>query len=191
MRIGLYFGSFNPIHVGHLAIAGYFAQFTDLEQVWFVVSPHNPFKEKKSLLKGHHRLAMVRAAIEDCSYLQASDIEFNLPQPSYTCITLAHLEEKFPRNQFSLIMGSDSLETFPNWRNAEAMLERYRLMVFPRLGHDGGTLRNHRAVFWAAEAPQIELASTMIREAIANGKDVRCFMPERAWHYLDEMNFYK
>jgi nicotinate-nucleotide adenylyltransferase len=191
MRIGLYFGSFNPIHVGHLAIAGYFAQFTDLEQVWFVVSPHNPFKEKKSLLKGHHRLAMVRAAIEDCSYLQASDIEFNLPQPSYTCITLAHLEEKFPRNQFSLIMGSDSLETFPNWRNAEAMLERYRLMVFPRLGHDGGTLRNHRAVFWAAEAPQIELASTMIRQAIANGKDVRCFMPERAWHYLDEMHFYK
>lgn len=191
MRIGLYFGSFNPIHAGHLAIAGYFAQFTDLDQVWFVVSPHNPFKDKKSLLKGHHRLAMVRAAIDDCRYLEASDIEFNLPLPSYTCTTLAHLEEKFPRAQFSLIMGSDSLESFPKWRNAEAMLERYRLMVFPRLGHEGGELRNHRAVFWAAEAPQIELSSSMIRQAIAIGKDVRCFMPESAWNYLDEMNFYK
>lgn len=191
MRVGLYFGSFNPIHVGHLAIAGYFAQFTDLDQVWFVVSPHNPFKDKKSLLKGHHRLAMVRAAIEECSYLQASDIEFNLPQPSYTCITLAHLEEKFPRCQFSLIMGSDSLESFPKWRNAEAMLERYRLMVFPRLGHEGGALRAHPSVYWAEGAPKIELSSTMIRNAISEGKDVRCFMPERAWRYLDEMNFYK
>jgi nicotinate-nucleotide adenylyltransferase len=191
MRIGLYFGSFNPIHVGHLAIAGYFAQFTELDQVWFVVSPHNPFKDKKSLLKGHHRLAMVRAAIEDCTYLNASDAEFSLPQPSFTSNTLAYLGDKFPRHQFYLIMGSDSLEGFPKWRNAEAMLEHYRLMVFPRMGHDGGELRNHPSVYWADDAPQIELSSTMIRRAIAEDKDVRCFVPERAWKYLDEMNFYK
>jgi len=191
MRVGLYFGSFNPIHVGHLAIAGYFAQFTELDQVWFVVSPHNPFKEKKSLLKGHHRLAMVRAAIEDCSYLKASDVEFNLAQPSYTVNTLALLSEKYPSHRFSLILGSDSLETFPKWRNAEVILEQYRLWVFPRLGHDGGELRNNHSVFFADAAPQIELSSTMIRNAIAEGKDVRCFMPERAWNYLDEMNFYK
>jgi nicotinate-nucleotide adenylyltransferase len=191
MRIGLYFGSFNPIHIGHIAIAGYFAQFTDLDQVWFVVSPHNPFKEKKSLLKDHHRLAMVRAAIEDCSYLKASDVEFNLAQPSYTANTLIFLQEKHPQHSFHLIMGSDSLETFPKWRNASAMLEQYRLLVFPRMGHDGGELSTHPNVYWAEEAPQIELSSTMIRNAIANGKDVRCFMPEGAWIYLDEMNFYK
>ena len=191
MRVGLYFGSFNPIHMGHLAIAGYFAQFTELDEVWFVVSPHNPFKEKKSLLKGYHRLALVRAAIEDCSYLKASDIEFGLPQPSYTAHTLACLEEKYPQHQFHLIMGSDSLESFSQWRNAEFMLAHYRLMVFPRQGHDGGILRSHTAVYWAQGAPQIELSSTMIRNAISEGKDVRCFMPERAWKYLDEMNFYK
>lgn len=191
MRVGLYFGSFNPIHVGHLAIAGYFAQFTELDQVWFVVSPHNPFKEKKSLLKGHHRLAMVNAAIEGFSYLKASDVEFNLSQPSYTVNTLALLREKYPSHQFSLILGSDSLETFPKWRNAEVILEQYRLMVFPRLGHDGGELSNNPSVYWADAAPQIELSSTMIRNAIAEGKDVRCFMPESAWKYLDEMNFYK
>jgi nicotinate-nucleotide adenylyltransferase len=191
MQVGLYFGSFNPIHIGHLAIAGYFAQFTELDEVWFVVSPHNPFKVKKSLLKGYHRLALVRAAIEDCTYLKASDIEFGLPQPSYTAHTLACLEEKYPQHEFRLIMGSDSLETFTKWRNAEFMLERYRIMVFPRLGHSGGELRLHPSVFWAEAAPQIELSSTRIRTAIAEGKDVRCFMPERAWHYLDEMNFYK
>ena len=191
MQVGLYFGSFNPIHIGHLAIAGYFAQFTELDEVWFVVSPHNPFKEKKSLLKSYHRLALVRTAIEDCTYLKASDIEFGLPQPSYTAHTLACLGEKYPQHQFGLIMGSDSLEGFSNWRNAEVMLEHYRLMVFPRNGHDGGELRNHPSVYWADDAPQIELSSTMIRNAIAEGKDVRCFMPERAWKYLDEMNFYK
>ena len=191
MQVGLYFGSFNPIHIGHLAIAGYFAQFTELDEVWFVVSPHNPFKEKKSLLKSYHRLALVRTAIEDCTYLKASDIEFGLPQPSYTAHTLACLGEKYPQHQFRLIMGSDSLEGFSNWRNAEVMLEHYRLMVFPRNGHDGGELRNHPSVYWADDAPQIELSSTMIRNAIAEGKDVRCFMPERAWKYLDEMNFYK
>lgn len=191
MRIGLYFGSFNPIHVGHLAIAGYFAQFTELDQVWFIVSPHNPFKEKNSLLKGHHRLAMVRAAIEDCSYLKASDVEFNLTQPSYTINTLALLKEKHPTHQFFLILGSDSLESFPKWRNAQVILEQYQLIVFPRHGHNGGELRNHPSVHWADAAPQIELSSTMIRKAISEGKDVRCFMPESAWKYLDEMNFYK
>lgn len=190
MHIGLFFGSFNPIHVGHLSIAGYMAQFTALDQVWFVVSPHNPLKEKKSLLKGHHRLAMVNAAIDDILYLRATDIEFSLPQPSYTVNTLVHLSEKYPQHKFSLIMGSDNLQSLDKWKNYEVLLENHSIFVYPRPGFSESTFNKHPSVI-ITEAPQMDVSSTFIREAIALQKDVKCFMPFEAWKYLDEMNFYK
>ena len=143
MHIGLFFGSFNPIHVGHLSIAGYMAQFTDLDQVLFVVSPHNPLKEKKSLLKGHHRLAMVNAAIDDILYLRATDIEFSLPQPSYTVNTLVHLSEKYPQHKFSLIMGSDNLQSLDKWKNYEVILSNHSILVYPRPGSAKSAFDNH------------------------------------------------
>lgn len=190
MKIGLFFGSFNPIHNGHMAIAGYMAQFTDLDQVWFVVSPHNPFKEKKSLLKGHHRLALVKSAIEDIPYLKASDIEFGLPQPSYTSVTLVYLVEKYPSNDFALIMGSDTLLTFHKWMNYESIIERHQIYIYPRPGYETDNAGNHPSII-TTDAPLVELSSTLIRNSLSTGKDVRCFMPEGAWVYLDEMNFYK
>ena len=190
MKVGLFFGSFNPIHNGHMAIAGYMAQYTDLDQVWFVVSPHNPLKEKKSLLKGYHRLAMVQAATEDIDYLKASDIEFGLPLPSYTTVTLAYLSEKYPGHQFALIIGSDNLENFHKWKNYEVILNNYQLYVYPRTGHTDHALLQHPSII-LTQAPQVELSSTFIRDSISNQKDVRCFMPEKAWVYMHEMNFYK
>lgn len=190
MHIGLFFGSFNPIHNGHLAIAGYMAQFTELDQVWFVVSPHNPFKEKKSLLKGYHRLAMVNAAVEDISYLRGSDIEFGLSQPSYTINTLVHLIEKYPNDEFSLIMGSDNLVHLKKWKNYEEILKHHKIYVYPRPSHSTSDLENHSSVI-ITKAPLMEISSTFIRNLIAESKDACPFMPFKAWEYLDEMNFYK
>jgi nicotinate-nucleotide adenylyltransferase len=160
MKTGLYFGTFNPVHIGHLAIAGYMAQFAGLDEVWLVVSPHNPLKEKKSLLKDYHRLAMLRAALENYPYLRASDVEFNLPVPSYTVNTLAYLEEKYPGKEFALILGSDNLESLHNWKNYEVLLQRYSLFVYPRPGHEGGALRQHPRVKWMSNAPLLELSAT-------------------------------
>jgi nicotinate-nucleotide adenylyltransferase len=191
MRIGLYFGSFNPVHIGHLAIAGYLAQFTDLDQVWMVVSPQNPLKEKKSLLKEHHRLAMVQAAIEDYPDLRASDVEFHLPKPSYTSHTLAYLEEKYPQHTFSLLLGSDTLETFHKWKNPEVILNRHQLYVYPRPGYDGGELRNHEKITWVEGVPSMEISATFIRQSVALKKDIRFLMPDKAWKYMNEMHFYE
>ena len=190
MHIGLYFGSFNPVHIGHVAIAGYLAQFSDLEQVWLVVSPHNPLKEKSSLLKDYHRLAMVNAAIEDIPYIRSCDIEFGLPQPSYTINTLTYLKEKYPQHQFSLIMGSDNLAGFHKWKNYELILQAHQLYVYPRPGIDGGDLMHHSSVV-IVDAPQMDLSSTMIRQAVKDKKDVRCFMPAASWHYMRDMHFYE
>ena len=131
-KIGLYFGSFNPIHIGHLAIAGYMTEFTPLEQVWFVVSPHNPLKKKESLLEDHQRLYMAQLAIGDNDRLKATDIEFKLPSPSYTVNTLAYLEEKYPQHSFKLVLGEDNLYTFHKWKNAEELISKYSLYVYPR-----------------------------------------------------------
>ncbi len=133
MRVGLYFGTFNPIHVGHLIIANYMAEYTDLDEVWFVVSPHSPHKEKKSLLKDYHRLAMVDIAIEENTKLKSSNVEFKLPKPSYTATTLAYLKDKYPTKEFALMMGEDNLRSFHKWFNYETILDQHKIYVYPRV----------------------------------------------------------
>lgn len=190
MKIGLFFGSFNPIHNGHLVIAQYMAEFTDLSQVWLVVSPHNPHKPAGSLLQDHHRYEMVRIAVGDYRRMKASKIEFTLPRPSYTINTLAHLHEQYPADEFVLIMGSDNLETFKKWKNWEQILEHNELYVYPRPGSNGGELATHPRVK-IIEAPLMQLSSTFIRNAIKDKKDIRYMLPESVFTYMDEMNFYK
>lgn len=191
-KTGLYFGTFNPIHVGHLIIANHMVEFSDLDEVWFVVTPHNPHKKKKTLLEDHHRLAMVRIAVEEYPKLQASNVEFDLPQPNYTVNTLVHLEEKYPEKNFSLIMGEDNLKSLHKWKNYEVILERYSIYVYPRISE--GTVEtqfdNHKKIK-KVDAPIIELSSTFIRKGIKAGKNIRPMLSAEVWTYLDEMNFYK
>jgi nicotinate-nucleotide adenylyltransferase len=190
MKIGLFFGSFNPIHIGHLVIANYMAQFTDLEKVWLVISPHNPLKNKSTLLSEVHRLALVRRALEDNSKLKACTIEFKLPQPSYTITTLLHLEEKYPSHEFALIMGSDNLSTLHKWKNYEAILKNYEIYVYPRPGFDIADYASLGKIKVTA-APVMEISSTFIRQAIADKKDVRYLLSENVYEYVKEMNFYR
>ena len=190
MKIGLFFGSFNPIHTGHLVLANYMAEFTDLKQVWFVISPHNPFKQKTSLLAENHRLELVNLAINDDDKLKASTVEFKMPQPSYTINTLIHLKEKFRKHDFVLIMGADNLETFNKWKSYEEIIENHQVYVYPRPGHDGGSLKDHRNVVFH-DAPVIEISSTFIRNAIKLKKNVRYFMPDSVYEYIKEMHFYE
>jgi len=191
-KIGLYFGTFNPIHVGHLTIANHLVEFSDLDEVWMVVTPHNPHKKKKTLLDDVHRLAMVRVALEEYPKLKASNIEFDLPQPNYTVNTLAHLEEHYPEQQFCLIMGEDNLKSLHKWKNYEVILNRYAVYVYPRISV--GTVEHqfagHPKIIKVA-APIMELSSTFIRQAISEGKNIRPMLPENVWEYLDEMNFYR
>jgi nicotinate-nucleotide adenylyltransferase len=189
-KIGLFFGSFNPIHIGHLVIANYMAEFTDLEEVWFVVSPHNPLKNKSSLLPNDQRLRLVREAIYDYSKFKASNIEFSLPQPSYTINTLTYLKEKHPDKQFVLILGSDNLNTFNKWKNYEEILNQYELYVYPRPGTDGGELKNHPKVK-IVNAPQMDISATFIRNAIREKKNIRFMLPEPVHQYISEMHFYE
>ena len=190
MKIGLFFGSFNPVHNGHLVIAQYLAEFTDLKQVWLVVSPHNPLKPPGSLLQDHHRFQMVQIAIGDYKKLKASKVEFSLPKPSFTSTTLAYLHEQHPNHEFVLIMGSDNLETFKKWKNWEHILEHHEIYIYPRPGHDGGELKDHPKVKFT-EAPLMQISSTFIRKAIHDKKDIRYMVPESVYGYIDEMNFYK
>lgn len=192
MKIGLYFGSFNPIHVGHLIIANHVAEFSDLDQVWFVVTPHNPFKKKATLLDNHQRLEMVYRATKDYPHLEPSNIEFNLPQPNYTVNTLAYLEEKYSNHEFSLIMGEDNLKGFHKWKNYEVILERHHIYVYPRISENKTETQfdGHEKIH-IVNAPVMQISSTFIRKAIAAGKNVRPMLPEHVWEYLDEMNFYR
>lgn len=192
MKIGLFFGTFNPIHVGHLIIANHMAEFTDLEEVWFVVTPHNPFKVKSSLLADHHRFRLVSETTDDYDKLKPSNIEFGLPQPSYTINTLVHLAEKHPEHDFNLIMGLDNLHSFPKWKNSEVILRDYEIYVYPRVSEkkDLPELLNHEKVH-LIDAPIVEISSTFIRKAVKDQKDIRALMPFKAWKYMDEMNFYK
>ena len=189
MKTGLYFGSFNPIHIGHMAIANFMIEFSDLEQLWFVVSPQNPLKEKLSLLKDYHRLEMVRLAIDEDERFRASDIEFKLPTPSYTIDTLVYLEEKNPGREFQLVMGADGLRTFHKWKHAKLIVEKYHRLIYPRPGLDVEALSllpNATLV----NAPMMEISSSFIRDAISKGKDIRFFLPEKVYEYIVEMHFY-
>lgn len=189
-KIGLFFGTFNPIHVGHLIIANFMAEYTDLQQVWFVVSPQNPMKKKDSLLPERQRLAMVNEAIGDDTRFKGSNIEFGLPKPSYTINTLTYLQEKHPNTHFALIMGSDNLQNFTQWKNHEQILSQHSLYVYPRPGFDGGELKDHPAVK-VTNCPLMEISSTFIRQAVKEKKDVSHFMPPAAYHYMKEMHFYE
>jgi nicotinate-nucleotide adenylyltransferase len=191
-KVGLFFGTFNPIHVGHLIIGNHFVEYSDLDEVWFVVTPHNPHKEKSNLLDDNHRLTMVRIAVEDYPKLKACNIEFDLPQPNYTVNTLIHLEERYPEHCFSLIMGEDNLKSFHKWKNHEVILNRHSIYVYPRISQ--GVImdkwKNQKSIT-LVDAPIIELTSTFIRNSLKQGKNVKPLLPHEVWVYLDEMNFYK
>lgn len=191
-QIGLFFGTFNPIHIGHLILANHLYQYSDLDEIWLVVTPHNPLKKKKSLLNDHHRFEMVWRLCEEYPGLRPNDIEFNLPQPNYTVSTLAHLEEKYPDYEFCLIMGEDNLKSFPKWKNYEVILERYHILVYPRFseGFVENLFHKHPRIS-RIKAPRIEISSTFIRNAIKEGKDVRPLLPPVVWEYIEEMNFYR
>lgn len=191
-RIGLYFGTFNPIHVGHLVIANHMAEFSDLDEVWFVITPQSPFKVKKTLLDNNHRYQMVFEAIKEYPKLKASRVEFKLPQPNYTVHTLAYISEKHPTYRFALIMGEDNLKSFPKWKNHEVILENHELYVYPRIseGELPEVLKDHPRINRVA-APIMELSSTFIRRSHKEGKDIRPMLPDAVWRYMDEMNFYR
>jgi nicotinate-nucleotide adenylyltransferase len=195
-RIGLYFGSFNPVHIGHIAIAGYLTEFSGLDQVWFVVSPHNPLKKKETLLADHQRLYMVQLAIGDNDRLKTSNIEFKLPIPSYTIDTLAYLSEKNPDKEFCLVMGEDNLYTLHKWKNINELVCRYPIYVYPRLESARPASVQLDQILAKGnihyiKAPVIEISSTFIREGIKNRKDMSYFLPAAVWKYIVEMHFYE
>ena len=206
MKIGLYFGTFNPIHVGHLIIANHMAEHSGLDQIWMVVSPHNPLKKKSTLLDDYHRLQMVHLATEDFPKIKPSDIEFKLSQPNYTVNTLVHLEEKYPNYEFSLIMGEDNLKSLHKWKNYEAILAHHDIYVYPRLEAkdlageaistnaedlDLKIFQKYATKIHMIDAPVVEISSTFIRDNIKKGKNVQPLLPAKVWEYIDHNNFYK
>lgn len=195
-QVALYFGSFNPIHIGHLIIGNYIAQQDQIDEVWFVVSPQNPHKLKKNLLADHHRLAMVRIAVEENPHLKASDIEFKLPKPSYTTYTLQALKEKHPTYAFTLVMGEDNLRTLHKWKNYEYIIENYPIIVYPRVITEQEKIEEKntlidRTNIIKVEAPLMKISSSFIRKMIGEKMDVRYLLSDPVFTYLDEMNFYK
>lgn len=189
-RTALFFGSFNPIHVGHLIIANTMLQHEGIDEVWLVVSPQNPLKERSTLLADHHRLQMVQRAIDDNYRLRVCDIEMHLPIPSYTVVTLAALAEKYPDREFSLIMGGDNLATFDRWRNYQHIIENHKIYVYPRPSYDHLPLASHRNVT-VVDVPMMDISSSFIRRQIAAKKDVRYLLTEPVYKYLTEMHFYE
>ena len=196
-KVGLFFGSFNPIHIGHLILANYILEHSDMQELWFVVSPQNPFNEKKSLLNDHNRLDMVQLAIKNYPKMRASNVEFSLPTPSYTIDTLTYLQEKHPDYSFSLIMGEDNLGSLHKWKNYDLLLQNYQVIVYPRIfGEDISSspnvtqLKNHHNIH-KIDAPIIELSATEIRNMIKSGKNVRPMLPPEVFEYLDGSSFYK
>ena len=191
MKIGLYFGTFNPIHVGHLIIANHMSENSDLDEVWMVVTPQNPFKKKSSLLDNYHRLQLVDLATENYPKIKASKIEFDLPQPNYTVHTLAHISDKFPEHNFSLIMGEDNLKSFHKWKNYETILEHHHIYVYPRIseGKTETQFDNHLKIH-KIDSPIIQISSTQIRKGIQEEKNIQPMLSNSVWNYIDEMNFY-
>lgn len=190
MKVGLFFGSFNPIHSGHLMIAGYMANFTHIDRVWLVVSPHNPLKDKKALINMYDRLEMARLATEHSDRLSVSDIEFKLPQPSYTIDTLTYLKERYPDHEFYLIMGSDNLNSFKKWKNYELILRDYKILVYPRPGIDPGGLVSHPSVT-ITDTPVMEISSTFIRKALHDKKNVEFFVPADVLEFIEAKSLYR
>jgi len=189
-RTGLFFGSFNPIHLGHLMIASYMVEFTDIREVWFVISPHNPLKEKATLLSDLNRLYMVNVAVEDEPRFKASNIEFHLPEPSYTIDTLTYLQERYPTHEFILLAGTDILPTFHKWKNYEQLLDQYQLYIYPRLYNGSVPFSLHPSLTFV-DAPLIEISSSFIRNGIREGKNMKYFLPAKVWEYVEEMGFYR
>jgi nicotinate-nucleotide adenylyltransferase len=195
-NIALFFGSFNPIHIGHLVIANHIANNDKVDEVWFVVSPQNPFKEKKTLLQDYHRLRLVEEAIEGNPKLKASNIEFSLSQPSYTIDTLTYLKEKHPKVNFSIIMGEDNLKSFHKWKNHEIILRDYKIIVYPRINvaEDLKTeteILNHKNVTLLKNIPVMDISASFIRNNIKEGNSIRYLVTDSVLKYIDEMNFYK
>lgn len=196
MKIGLYFGTFNPIHVGHLIIANHLAEHSDLKQIWMVVTPHNPFKEKNSLLDDYQRLHLVNLATENYPKIKASDIEFKLPQPNYTVNTLAYLKEKFPKHEFSIIMGEDNLNSLHKWKNYTYILENHDIYIYPRISKANENLNSNIASnchhkIYKIDAPIVEISSTFIREGIKKKINIAPLLSDKVWLYIDHNNFYR
>jgi nicotinate-nucleotide adenylyltransferase len=191
-KIGLYFGTFNPIHVGHMIIANHMAEHSDLDQIWMMVTPHNPHKEKNSLLDDRQRLHLVHLATEDFPKVKPSDFEFKLPQPNFTVNTLAHLQDKYPKYEFSLIMGEDNLKNLHKWKNYEVILANHEIYVYPRISSDIENLEfKNNPKIHIVNAPIVEISSTFIRENIKNGKNIQPLLPQKVWEYVEHNNFYK
>jgi nicotinate-nucleotide adenylyltransferase len=202
MKIGLYFGTFNPIHSGHLIIANHMAEYSGLDQIWMVVTPHNPLKNKDTLLDDYQRLRLVFLATEDYPKIKPSDIEFKLAQPNYTVNTLVHLQEKYPEYAFSLIMGEDNLKSLHKWKNYDVILQNHEIYVYPRISEEKDTSLNDRLTKLNSEsknntnihiidAPIVEISSTFIRKNIKNKKNVQPLLPSKVWEYIDHNNLYK
>ena len=190
MKIGLFFGSFNPIHVGDLIIANCMLEYSDLDEIWLVVSPQNPLKKKSTLLNDYHRLEMVHLALKKYKKIKPCDIEFNLPKPSFTIDTLVHLKEKYPKNNFSLIMGMDNIESLPKWKNYTQIIENYSIFVYPRMDSTQVELYNHKNIQLIKEVPIMEISSTFIRKLIKEKKEYRHFLPSEVYNYIDKGNYY-
>lgn len=189
MKIGLYFGSFNPIHIGHLIVASYVANHTEIQQVWFVVSPQNPLKPSSVLLNEHHRLHLVRLAVEDDLRLKASEVEFKLPRPSYTIDTLTYLHEKYPQHEFSIIMGSDSFQNLPKWKNFELLVKNYSFIIYKRPGFE--VTDNWNASVTVLQAPMLQISATEIRNNIKTGKTIRYLVPKKVREEIEQNSYYK
>jgi len=189
MNIGLYFGSFNPIHIGHLIIANHVLNETSIDKIWFIVSPQNPFKESKTLLNEFDRLHLVRVATQDDNRIKCSDIEFNLPKPSYTSNTLTFLSEKYPEHQFSIIMGSDSYQNLDKWKNYETIINNYSIYVYKREGYEIKKTFDKEAV--VLNAPIIQISASQIREQIRSAKSIRYLVPEIVREEIESRKFYK
>lgn len=189
MKVGLFFGSFNPIHIGHLAIANYMVEFSDLDEIWLIISPQNPLKKKKTLLNEFDRYKMVELAVGDDIRIKPSNIEFSMPKPSFTIDTLTYLSEKNPNHQFILIAGTDNFQSFHKWKNYEEILKNYNLYIYPRPGYNLGKYENHKSIS-LINAPQMEISSSFIRNAIKEKRDIRYFVPDKVYDYILKMNLY-
>ncbi len=189
-KVGLFFGSYNPVHVGHLIIANYMATQTDLDEVWLVVSPQNPLKKKSTLARDFDRLHLVRLAIEDCPNLKASNIEFDLPKPSYTIDTLTYLNEAHPDKDFILIMGGDNLGTLHKWKNYEQILNHYQIYVYQRPNYELGNLATHPAIK-IHEAPLMQISASYIRKCVREGNSIQYLVTQPVFEYINSSSLYK